>query len=136
MQNADPRSVHAKFREALTLHQQGRLPAAEQAYREILAVQPHHFDALHLLGVIFAQTGRQEAGAELIGRAIDLDPNIAAAHANRAKALNDIGRNEEAIAHCERAIAIDPRDTGAYVNRGNALHALGRYQAAVESYDG
>ena len=29
-------------------HQAGRLAAAEQLYRQVLAVNPHHADALHL----------------------------------------------------------------------------------------
>ena len=31
---------------------------AEQACRLVLAARPHHFDALNLLGIIAAQTGR------------------------------------------------------------------------------
>ena len=51
-------------------HQRGRLQAAEQIYRQILQVEPNHADALHLLGVIAAQVGKQALAVEHIGRAI------------------------------------------------------------------
>ncbi len=44
---------------AVTLHQQGKLRDAEALYREVLAETPEHVDALHLLGVLKAQSKRQ-----------------------------------------------------------------------------
>ena len=43
---------------AIRHHQVGRLQAAEQIYREILAEQPDHADAIHLLGVLAHQAGQ------------------------------------------------------------------------------
>ena len=57
---------------AIQHHQAGRLQAAEQIYRQILAVEPNHADALHLLGVIASQAGKHEVAVEYIGRAIGL----------------------------------------------------------------
>ena len=37
---------------AIQHHQSGRLQSAEQIYRRILAIEPDHADAIHLLGVI------------------------------------------------------------------------------------
>ena len=51
---------------AIQHHQGGRLQAAEQIYRQILAVEPNHADAIHLLGVIASQTGKHEAAIEYI----------------------------------------------------------------------
>ena len=39
------------------LHQVGRLAEAEACYRQVLAVQPNHADALNLLGLAAYQTG-------------------------------------------------------------------------------
>ena len=39
----------------LKLHQAGRLAEAEAWYRRVLAAQPNHADALHLLGVVAHQ---------------------------------------------------------------------------------
>src|SRR5689334_491639 len=55
---------------ALTHHQSGRFAEAEGIYRQILAVEPNHADALHLLGALAAQVGRPEVAVELIRHAI------------------------------------------------------------------
>ena len=39
----------------IALHQQGNLTEAQVMYEQILVIQPDHFDALQLLGVLFAQ---------------------------------------------------------------------------------
>ena len=117
------------------MHRQGRLAEAERIYRAVLQRQPDHFDALHLLGLIAAQSGHPQAAVGLIGRAIAVDPSIADAHSNLAKALNDLKRHQEAIASCETAIALAPNSDGAYINRGNALAGLQRHEAALASYD-
>ena len=42
---------------AIQRHQSGLLDEAAEAYRRVLATQPDHADALHLLGVIAYQRG-------------------------------------------------------------------------------
>ena len=61
-----PTSIQQSFQLAVQHHQAGRLPQAEQLYRQILAQEPGHADAMHLLGVIAAQLGRNDAAVELI----------------------------------------------------------------------
>ena len=58
---------------AIQHHQGGRLQAAEQIYRQILAVEPNHADAIHLLGVIAHQVGKHEVAVEYIRRAIAVE---------------------------------------------------------------
>src|SRR3954447_7605022 len=58
------------FQRALQSHQASRWAEAERLYGEVLAVEPGHIDALHLLGVLALQTGRAAAGAERIAAAI------------------------------------------------------------------
>jgi hypothetical protein len=47
--------VGALLKEAVALHQGGRLDEAAARYRQVLAISPRQFDALHLLGVIRAR---------------------------------------------------------------------------------
>ena len=60
----------ATISEALAIavqhHQAGRLQAAEQIYRQILAAEPNQADAWHLLGVINGQTGNHQRSVEYI----------------------------------------------------------------------
>ncbi len=87
------------------------------------------------MGLVAAQTGRPERAVELIAHALALDPNVAVAHSNQGKALNDIKRYEEAVESCDAAIRLAPDLAGAYVNRGDALAGLRRQEAALASYD-
>ena len=129
------RTVKSNFDEGLALHRAGRLDEARRAYEAVLAQDPRHFDALHLLGVACVQSGEAERGAALIARAIEVSPNDAAAHVNLAMALTALGQLEAALGSCDVALGLDPSSAGAHSNRGAALMALGRFQDALASYD-
>ncbi|MFM7292934.1 MAG: tetratricopeptide repeat protein, partial [Planctomycetia bacterium] len=45
-------SLESQLDLAIEHHQAGRLPQAEQLYRDILRHVPDHRDALHLLGAV------------------------------------------------------------------------------------
>jgi tetratricopeptide (TPR) repeat protein len=78
-----------KLQRALALHQQGDLEHAQFGYEEILNLQPGHFDALHLLGVMAGQRKDYQRAATLIGEALQIDPANAAAYCNRGAALKE-----------------------------------------------
>ena len=59
-----PEDPQALFQRGFALHQQGQLQEAQNIYQQVLRLNPQHFDALHLGGVILAQTG-DPAGAAL-----------------------------------------------------------------------
>jgi len=59
---------------ATQLQSQGRLQESEHLLQQILQQQPNHAFALHLMGVIAHQVGKQALAAELIQRAIALSP--------------------------------------------------------------
>lgn len=58
-------------------HQAGRLAEAEKIYRQVLAQEPNHAQALNLLGLLAGQVGRADAALELIRRAIQIEPQFA-----------------------------------------------------------
>jgi predicted O-linked N-acetylglucosamine transferase (SPINDLY family) len=119
---------------AIQHHQAGRLQAAEQIYQQILACEPNHFDAVHLLGVIAHQTGRHEVAVEHIGRAIALNGNAAIFHNNLGEAYRALGKPSEAAACSRRALELNPDYAAAHNNLGNALKDLGRFDEAVVCY--
>jgi len=127
--------AQAEFRQGLALHQEGRLAEAQEIYRQVLKIQPEHYDALHLLGVISYQTGNLLQAVELIGRAIELNPNNAAAYSNHGLALQGLRRPDEALDSYDRALRLKPDYAEAYSNRGNALKDLKRLDEALDSYD-
>jgi protein O-GlcNAc transferase len=124
----------SRFREAMALHRQGDLAAAARIYQEILARQPDHFDATHMLGVVLLQ-GRQTAeGIALIRRAIAVNGEAASAHVNLGKALMVERHRDEALACFDRAIALDPASVEAHAHRADIMMGLRRLEEALQSY--
>jgi protein O-GlcNAc transferase len=123
------------LREGLRLHQANQLEEAKTIYEEILAIEPDHFDALHLLGVIEHQTQNYELALELISRAIQINPNIAPSYSNRGLTLHELNQYEKAIASYDKAIGLKPDYAEAWYHRGNALLALKQYEKAITSFD-
>jgi thioredoxin-like negative regulator of GroEL len=86
-----------KLHEAYLLHRAGRLDEAAQLYRALLRADPGNADVLHLFGVLQAEQGHHLAAAELIGRAIALNPHNPTAFYNRANVRHALNRNDEAL---------------------------------------
>jgi len=122
------------YRRGFVAHQAGRLQEAEQAYREVLAVEPAHPDALHLLGVVAHQVGRNEIAEDYIGQAIARAPRRADFHNNLGLVLNQLGRSVEAEAALATALRLNPKYPDALNNLGIALAAQGRHDEAVATY--
>lgn len=119
---------------AIAHHQAGRLEPAEGIYRQILAAEPEHADAWHLLGVIAHQRGQPDTAVEQIVRAIALRPTDARYHNNLGEAYRAAGRNAEAIACYRRAVELAPDYVVAHNNLGGALRAEGNLVEAIASY--
>ena len=127
--------VAGLFSAGLAHHQAGRLAQAETLYRETLALQPDHADALHLLGVLASQVGQHEVAVDLIERAIAHDRTNPRYHSNLGLALASLRRFEEATKSYDRALSLRPDDAEVHYNRGNALLAQGRLPDAVAAYE-
>jgi tetratricopeptide (TPR) repeat protein len=121
--------------DALRHHQAGRLSEAKQIYGEILAADPHHADALHLLGMIEYQGRRYEDAAQLIEQAIANRPDQAHYHSNLGTVLHSQGKQDEAAECYERALALQPNLSEIHINLGNILLAQRKLDEAVASYE-
>jgi predicted TPR repeat methyltransferase len=134
MSDSSSEMIAALLQQAVGLHRQNRLDAAQELYHKVLALVPDHADALHLLGVVARQLGDPARAVDLIGRAIQLRPDLATPHCNLGAALSDLGRPDDALASYDRAIALKPDYALAICNRGNTLRSLGRPEEAARSY--
>ena len=116
---------------AIALHRQGLLSQAEPLYRRVLAAKADQFDALHMLGVIALQQGRNAEALDLIRRALAVRPNSAWAHSNLGLALRALKRPGEAVASFERALALSPGDIDVLNNLSSTLFELKHYADAL-----
>jgi tetratricopeptide (TPR) repeat protein len=130
-------SVHtaAEFEKAREFHGLGQLEDAERMYRSILAANPRHIDAAHLLGVVLMQRNQFEEAERQLSFVIGINPNLAPVHNNRGNALRNLKRLSEALKSYDRAIALRPDYPEAFNNRGNALKDLQRLDEAIASYN-
>ena len=62
--------------------QNGRLLEAAERYRQVLAQDPTHFDATHMLGVVQYHRGRFDDALRLLTRATELRPDVIEARGN------------------------------------------------------
>ncbi|MGA2441806.1 MAG: tetratricopeptide repeat protein [Tepidisphaeraceae bacterium] len=132
---AQPAShVRASIDAAMLHHRAGRLADAEKIYRQILADLPDQPDVLHLLGMLSGQTGKVDAGIELVSRAIRIKPNSAAYYDSLAKLLKSRGNIDEAIAAYREALKLNPDFAEAHNNLGVALRATGQLEAANAAF--
>lgn len=95
---------------AVAHHRRGELQAADELYREVLRIDPHQPDALHLLGLLAQHRGDLQGAIELIGRAIARDSRAPEFHRSLAGALLIIGNREGAKQAMRTALTLRPSD--------------------------
>lgn len=131
---ADAAGLAQTFESALQNHRQRRMAEAEDLYRQVLAVDPNHVDALHMLGVLAYQSGKAEAAVDLIGRAIAFNGGNASFHNNMGEALRYLGRLDEAVGHFSKSTELDPDGAEGHMNLGNAFAQQGQTERAIICY--
>lgn len=119
---------------AFAAHRDGRLADAERDYRAALDADPVHADALHLLGVLRHQQGRNAEAVDLVGRAVALRPEDPALHLNLGNALKALGKLDDAIDRFRNALTLAPEFALAHYNLGNAYAAAERHADAVDAF--
>ncbi|MFY9833393.1 MAG: tetratricopeptide repeat protein [Methylocystis sp.] len=129
------RDLAQALSEAGRAHGEGRLVDAEHRYMAILKAHPTCFDALHFLGIVRSQQGRDAEALAPLRAALALHPRDASALSNFGLILRKMGRVEEALACIDKALELAPNHAEALNNRGNALTELGRPAEALESYE-
>ncbi|MGA6980640.1 MAG: tetratricopeptide repeat-containing glycosyltransferase family protein [Candidatus Sulfotelmatobacter sp.] len=128
-------SIPALLERALQHHRARRLAAAQQIYRRILTIDPHHADTLHLLGMIGYGMGDKANAIEMIRAAIAISPNQAAYHSNLGTILHAQELLAEAAECYQKAIALKPDLAEAHYNLGNLFHAQDKLTDAIACFE-
>lgn len=123
------------LQDGLHLHQAGHLLQAEQQYLRILAAQPLHADALHLLGMVHYQQGHHVTATDLICKAIAANPLAASYHSNLGNVFRIQGSMDQAIFSYKKALELKPHSVATLTNLGNVMLETERWDEAEDYYD-
>lgn len=134
---------YSRFDEAVKIYEEGRellsagkLKEAENAFRQVIEINPAYALAYTALGSALSKQGIQLDKAEEAHRkAIELKPDLAAAYYNLGIVLSkDKTRWNEAEEAYKKAIEIDPNYAIAYNNLGNLLIKIDYRWKDAEKY--
>jgi protein O-GlcNAc transferase len=89
---------------------------------------------LAALGTTLVRTGPFEPAIALFRRSLELEPELAPAHANLGAALLQCARLDDAITSLRKALAIRPEDAASYLNLGSALIRAARHAEALDAF--
>src|SRR3984885_1643823 len=100
--------------------QSGQPLEAQICCQKLLASDPNHAGALHLMGLIAFRAGQYDHALEWTARAIAQEPEpdyLASLPATQVK----LGRREEAIKALDKAVQLKPDDAALWKQMGDAL---------------
>jgi len=127
-------SVKKAYFNATTCFQKGLLKEAEQYCRQILAANPTHGDAQHLLGTIRYREGSLDEAADLIRQAIASNQQVHHYHNTLGLALQAQGKLQDAIGSFNQALSLKPAYAGGWYNLGIAIDQAGRSAEAIDCF--
>lgn len=128
-------SPAAGITQALAHYQEGRFADAETRCTAILAAEPEHFDALHLLGLVRHRQKRNAEALQLVGAVLKRAPRSAEVSSNYGLIVAALGYHDEALGYFDHALACDAADLYARKNRAASLKQLSRHAQALAAYE-
>ena len=127
--------IQHTFQLAFDKHQNGLLSEAYRLYSEVLVLEPDHFDALHLSGLVAYQTDNPDLAVTFISKALEIKASDPSLHNNLGIALHALGRYERALECYQTAQNLKPDYIEAFYNAGNASYEKGDLAIAANYYE-
>jgi non-specific serine/threonine protein kinase len=114
---------------------------SEIQHKETLSVEAYENFSRGIMNLRTGSRDSLDRAIHFLEKAIEVDPNYAAAHAVLGAALNLKGDfltipelNYRAIESAKKAISLNPNLTQGYQYLGGSLSSLGRYDEAIEAF--
>jgi tetratricopeptide (TPR) repeat protein len=108
---------------------------AEEAANKAASLDANVALAHYSLGFIRRVRGDHDGALAAFSKAIEIDPNLAKAYAQKANELVFTGKPRDAIPLADQAAKLSPKDPSIgvfYWVKGRAYFAMGEYQNAIE----
>ncbi len=123
--------MNEKLEQAFALQQRNEVDAAIDLFQNVLSSHPNQPDALHGLGMSYAQKRDFEKAISYLAQAVNAAPNVAEFHNNLGNAYQAAGKVNEAMRHYHEALRLKSSYAQANNNLGTLLYRLGRYEEAA-----
>ncbi|HEY9154533.1 MAG TPA: tetratricopeptide repeat protein [Opitutaceae bacterium] len=119
---------------ALAHHQKGRLVEAEKLYKQGRAVQPNHFDLLHLSGALAFQQGRYAEALDFLNKALRLNPRSAQCIMRLGLTQVALGNYVAGETQLRQATKADPKSVDAWSGLAVVLRNLGKLDESIAAH--
>ncbi|QCP53726.1 tetratricopeptide repeat protein [Trinickia violacea] len=126
--------VNARFEAAKARHLAGDLAAAGVLYREVLAAEPNHHEAMFRTGILEWQSGRGGDALSWLDRAIEQQPDAVRYRFGKGQIFAALGRYDDAAAVYHSVLAQQPESVDAWFALGSMLQAKGEWPGAIDAY--
>jgi predicted TPR repeat methyltransferase len=122
------------FETLRALHQKGELDSAKAGYLQVLKKQSNNVEALHALGIIYAQQENYSEAIRYLQLAVKLHPKNLSYSLHLANILKFQELYDQAIHVLENALKQDPDFIPAINNLGTIYYTQGNLQEAIRYY--
>jgi predicted O-linked N-acetylglucosamine transferase (SPINDLY family) len=126
--------LQAVIEEAMRHHRRAEGEKAEALYRRVLAEDPGNTVAVHLLGALLLETGRNAEAAHHLREAVSRLPGNAVFFANLGEAHRRLGDADEAVAALDCALYLRPDFAEVHYTLGLTLLGEERFEEAIASF--
>ncbi|MHB8598105.1 MAG: tetratricopeptide repeat protein [Ktedonobacteraceae bacterium] len=129
----DPSNLDALINRASILYERGEYASSRNDIEQGLALSPGNAQLLCTLGLVEMDEQHPEEAFQALTSALERDPTLVAAWANRAVLNFESGNVDASIADLTSALALSESATVLY-NRGLAYQSQERWQDAIADY--
>lgn len=127
-------ALNQMLEQIAALEQQGRTGEAEAAYRQILSQDQNSAVAWHGLGLLILNKGDLKLAAEMVMKAVTIDPRQGIYQRNFGEMCRRLGMLEQAIVSGKAAVTLLPKDLDAHFNLALAYSDSGDFKNAIAFY--
>lgn len=131
----DAQQVSAALSQGLMCYRQGVFSEAASVFQSVLAVDPNHPRALHLLALTMAALGHSAQAKALLSRTIQVDPTDISAVSNLAKLQLADGELGAAIHTARCGMSTRPNFAPLHCTEGSAYLGLGQAVDALCAFE-